>query len=181
MVHDLRTMLRLATGRHAQPSAAILDSRPRQSSPESGHRAGYDGAKRKRGSTVPMAVDTLGHLLALHVTPANEQDRAQVAQLTAQVQDVTGESVAIAFVDQGYTGAQPAQEAVAQGIRLEVVKLQRPRKASSSCPAGGWRSAVSAGPRAFAAWPGMMNDCRQPWQVCIFWPSRSYCSSALWN
>jgi hypothetical protein len=40
-----------------------------------------------------MAADTLGHLLALQVTPADEQDRAQVAQLTAQVQDVTGEAV----------------------------------------------------------------------------------------
>jgi transposase len=128
MVHDLRTLLRLATGRKAQPSAAILDSRTLQSSPESGHRAGYDGAKRKRGSKVHMAVDTLGHLLALHVTPANAQDRAQVAQLTAQVQDVTGEAVAIAFVDQGYTGERPAQEAAAHGIHLEVVKLPEAKK-----------------------------------------------------
>jgi transposase len=128
MVHDLRMLLRLATGRKAQPSAAILDSRTLQSSPESGHRAGYDGAKRKRGSKVHIAVDTLGHLLALHVTPANEQDRAQVAQLTAQVQDVTGDAVAIAFVDQGYTGERPAQDAAAHGIQLEVVKLPEAKK-----------------------------------------------------
>lgn len=120
---DLRTLLRLAAGRKEQPSAAILDSRTLQSSPASGHRAGYEGAKRKRGSKVHMAVDTLGHLLALRVTPANEQDRTQVAQVTAQVQEVTGESVTIAFGDQGYTGAQPAQEAVAHGMQLEVVKL----------------------------------------------------------
>src|SRR5919108_4689721 len=81
IVHDLRMLLRLADGRQAQPSATILDSRTLQSSPESGHRAGYDGAKRKRGSKVHMAVDTLGHLLALHVTPANDQDRAQVKEL----------------------------------------------------------------------------------------------------
>ena len=128
MVHDLRMLLRLATGRKAQPSAAILDSRTLQSSPESGHRAGYDGAKRKRGSTVHVAVDTLGHLLALHVTPANEQDRAQVAQLTAQAQGVTGDAVAIAFVDQGYTGERPAQDAAAHGIQLEVVKLPEAKK-----------------------------------------------------
>ena len=78
MVHDLRVLLRLAQGRNADPSAAILDSRTLQSSPESGERAGYDGAKRKRGSKTHMAVDTLGYLLALRVTPANEQDRAQV-------------------------------------------------------------------------------------------------------
>jgi transposase len=123
IVHDLRVLLRLADRRTAQPSATILDSRTLQSSPESGHRAGYDGAKRKRGSKVHIAVDTLGHLLALHVTPANAQDRAQVAQMAEQVQQVTGESVEVAFVDQGYTGDQPAQDAAAHGLSLEVVKL----------------------------------------------------------
>jgi len=128
MAHDLRVILRLAEGRHANPSAAILDSRTLQSTPESGARAGYDGAKRKRGSKVHMAVDTLGHLLALHVTPANEQDRAQVSALTSQVQAVTGESVEVAYVDQGYTGPQPVQDAATQGIRLEVVKLPEAKK-----------------------------------------------------
>jgi transposase len=123
IVHDLRMILRLAEGRTAHPSAAILDSRTLQSTPESGAQAGYDGAKRKRGSKVHMAVDTLGHLLALHVTAADAQDRAQVGQLAAQVQDVTGASVDIVFVDQGYTGDQPAQDAAAQGIQLAVVKL----------------------------------------------------------
>jgi transposase len=128
IVHDLRTLLRLAEGRAAQPSAAILDSRTLQSTPESGARAGYDGAKRKRGSKVHMAVDTLGHLLALHVTPADAQDRAQVAQLAEQVQDATGATVELAFVDQGYTGTRPAQAAAAHGIHLEVVKLPDAKK-----------------------------------------------------
>ena len=70
-----------------------------------------------------MAVDTLGYLLALHVTPANEQDRARVKRLAEQVQAATGETVELAFVDQGYTGAQPAQEAAEVGMTLEVVKL----------------------------------------------------------
>jgi transposase len=128
MVHDLRALLRLAQGRKADPSAAILDSRTLQSSPESGERAGYDGAKRKRGSKTHMAVDTLGYLLALHVTPANEQDRAQVEQLAQEIQDVTGETVELAFVDQGYTGQQPAQDAAKHGIQLEVVKLAEAKK-----------------------------------------------------
>jgi transposase len=67
-------------------------------------------------------VDTLGHLLALHVTPANEQERAQVGELTAQVQELTGENVELAYVDQGYTGEEPARAAQAHGIALEVVK-----------------------------------------------------------
>lgn len=128
MVHDLRALLRLAQGRKADPSAAIFDSRTLQSTPESGERAGYDGAKRKRGSKTHMAVDTLGYLLALHVTPADEQDRAQVAQLAQEIQEVTGESVELAFVDQGYTGDQPAQDATKHGIQLEVVKLAEAKK-----------------------------------------------------
>jgi transposase len=123
VVHDLRVVLRLAEGRTGQPSAAIVDSRTRQSTPESGPRAGDDGAKRKRGSKVHMAVDTLGHLLALQVTAANAPERAQVGQVTAQVQAVTGDAVEVAFVDQGYPGDQPAPAAAAHGIHLDVVKL----------------------------------------------------------
>jgi transposase len=123
MVHDLRMLMREIDGRNPHPSAAILDSRTLQSSPESGQRAGYDGHKRRKGSKVHIAVDTLGQLLAILVTPANEQDRAQVTALAEQIQEVTGESVEVAFVDQGYTGEQAAADAEAQGIRLEVVKL----------------------------------------------------------
>jgi transposase len=128
IVNDLRAVLRLAEGRQEQPSAAIFDSRTLQSSPESGHRAGYDGAKRRKGSKVHLAVDTLGHLLALHVTPADEQDRAQVGELAAAVQEVTGNKVELAFVDQGYTGDVPAQAAKAHGIQLEVVKLPQAKR-----------------------------------------------------
>src|SRR5262245_16998691 len=75
-----------------------------------------------------MAVDTLGHLLALHVTPANEQERAQVGELAQQVQETTGDTVQVAFVDQGYTGDAPAQDALQQGIELIVVKLPEAKK-----------------------------------------------------
>ena len=116
-------LLRLAAGRAPQPTAAIMDSRTLRSTPESGARAGYDGAKRRKGSKIHAAVDTLGHLLALHATPADAQDRAQVERLAAAVQEATGESVEVAFVDQGYTGATPQADAATHGIRLEVVKL----------------------------------------------------------
>lgn len=123
LVDDLRLLLREAQGRNRQPSAAIFDSRTLQSTPESGSRASYDGAKRRKGSKVHTAVDTLGNLLALLVTSANEQDRAQVGELDQAVQDVTGQTVEIAFVDQAYTGDTPAQEAKEHGMQLEVVKL----------------------------------------------------------
>jgi transposase len=128
MVHDLRALLRLAKGKQEQPSAAIFDGRTIQSTPESGDRAGYDGYKRKKGSKVHIGVDTLGWLLALLVTPANEQERAQVKELAEEVQAVTGGSVEIAYVDQGYTGDEPAQDAQAAGMELVVVKLAEAKK-----------------------------------------------------
>jgi transposase len=123
MVHDLRVLLRWGEGRADAPTAVILDSRTLQSTPESGARAGYDGHKRRKGSKVHLAVDTLGHLLALRVTPADAQERDQVAALAAAVQAATGDTVDLAFVDQGSTGAEPAAAAASHGIRLEVVKL----------------------------------------------------------
>jgi transposase len=122
IVHDLSLLLRLQAERSGQPSAVILDSRTVQSTPESGARAGYDGYKRRKGSKVHAAVDTLGHLLALVATPADQEDRAQVDALAAQVQAVTGDHVTLAYVDQGYTG-QHAADAAAHSIKLAVVKL----------------------------------------------------------
>ncbi len=128
LVDDLRLLLREAKGRKRQPSAAIFDSRTLQSTPESGSHAGYDGAKRRKGSKVHAAVDTLGNLLALLVTPANEQDRAQVGELAAAVQKVTGQAVEVAFVDQAYTGDVPEAEAKQHGIQLAVVKLPEAKR-----------------------------------------------------
>lgn len=128
MVQDLRVLLRWLQGRQDAPTATILDSRTIQSTPESGHRAGYDGYKRKQGSKIHAAVDTLGELLALHVTPANASDRAQVSELTQAVQDATGDHVEVAFVDQGYTGQPAADAAAAHGIELVVVKLEEAKR-----------------------------------------------------
>lgn len=123
MTQDLRRILRSLENRHEEPSAAIFDSRTSQSTPESGHRGGYDGAKRKKGSKVHMAVDTLGYLLALHVTAADKQDRQEVGKLAGEVQKQTGKSVELAYVDQGYTGEKAAEAAKKKKIELSVVKL----------------------------------------------------------
>jgi len=122
MVHDLRSVLRMCAAREADPTAAIFDGRTMQSTPESGTRAGYDGHKRKKGTKVHLAVDTLGHLLALCVTPASKQEREQVAALSERVQQATGQSVELAYVDQGYTGDRAAEAAETHDIQLEVVK-----------------------------------------------------------
>ena len=122
MVEDLRKLLREYAGRKPQPTAMILDSRTLQSTPESGARAGYDGAKRRKGPKFHAAVDTLGHLLALHGTAADEQGSAQVGVLAKAVQQITGEHVELAYVDQGYTGETTAQAAEKHGVQLEVVE-----------------------------------------------------------
>jgi transposase len=136
IVHDLRALLRQAAGRNPDPSAAIFDSRTLRSSPESGARAGFDVHKKTRGSKLHLAVDTLGNLLAALCTPANAQDRDQVAALTDAVQEATGYSVEVAFVDQAYTGEDAADAADLAGIRLEVVKLPEAKRGFILLPRG---------------------------------------------
>ena len=128
LAEDLRAVLWVAAGRKVQPRAAILDSRTLRSSPESGTRAGYGGAKRKRGSKLHLAVDTLGQLLTLHVTPASTDDRAEVGRLAQAAQASIGQCVHLAYVDQGYTGLKAADAAKAHGIELEVVKLPNAKR-----------------------------------------------------
>lgn len=106
----------------------VVDSRTLRSSPESGARAGYDGAKRKRGAKVHLAVDTMGYPVASTATPADVGDRDAVGLLTQAVQAEADDSVDLAFVDQGYTGAKAADAAQANGIALEVVKAPEAKR-----------------------------------------------------
>ena len=90
LTDDLRALLRQVHGRDPESTACVLDSRTMQSTPKSGARAAYDAGKRRKGTKVHLAVDTLGHPLAVHAIAADEQDRAHVAPLPEKVQDVTG-------------------------------------------------------------------------------------------
>jgi hypothetical protein len=62
-----------------------------------------------------VAVDTLDQSAGVVVTPADGQDRAQVAALAEQLQAATGDMVEVAFADAGYGGDQAAQDAEAHG------------------------------------------------------------------
>lgn len=97
-------LFRASAGRFAQAGAALAECeadssavvwglRTIQSTSGNGARASYDGAKRRKGSTVHVVVDTLGQLLAAVVTPANEPDRGQVATPCEQGQSVTAQHV----------------------------------------------------------------------------------------
>ncbi|WP_459554671.1 IS5 family transposase [Lacunimicrobium album] len=128
IAHDLRIIERLLKERDEEPSAVILDARTLQSTPESGSRAGFDGAKKKQGSKVHVAVDTLGNLLAITITPGNEQERDQVHELARKLQELTKGRVELAYADQGYTGQRAVETAAAHEIELEIVKHTEAKK-----------------------------------------------------
>jgi transposase len=123
IIADLRAPIQLGEGRAPQPMAAMLGSRTRRSPPERGQRAGRDGANRRTGTTVRLAIDALGDRLAPRVTPANAQARARVAEPAAAAQAATGEPAAVAYAEAGYTGEEPRQAAAAAGIATEVYEL----------------------------------------------------------
>ena len=181
MVHDLRVLLREVAGRQGQPSAIILDSRTLQSTPESGARAGYDGAKRRKGAKVHAAVDTLGHLLALHVTPADEQDRAQVAELAQAVQNLTDQSVTLAYVDQGYTGENAREAAQANGIALEVIKHTEAKRGFILLPRRWVVERSFAWAARFRVWRATMSAYPKPLPVSITSPLLASCTIASFH
>jgi hypothetical protein len=141
MVEDLRLLLRRVKGRKGQPSAAIFDSRVLQSIAESGGHSGYDGAKRRKGSKVHVAVDTLVHLLTLLVTPANGQDRAQVGALAHSVQEATGQSVELASSIRPTLETRRLRQRPPRAPSWPSSSCQRPNAVLSCCPGAGWWSA----------------------------------------
>ncbi len=177
MAHDLRAILRLALERKADPSAVILDSRTIQSTPESGARAGFDGHKKRKGSKVHAAVDTLGHLLALVVTPANEQDRAQVGQLAQAVQAAVEEPVQIWRLSTKATpGRNQPRRPPRKASSCKSSNIIKPSADLCCCPDAGWWNDRLRGPRGFGAWRAITNGCRPRWPDTIGWPLSRSCS-----
>jgi transposase len=72
----LRERVRLAEGRTATPTAAIIDSQSVKAAENVWRSSrGYDAGKKINGRKRHIAVDTLGLLLCVLVTAANVQDR----------------------------------------------------------------------------------------------------------
>lgn len=122
IVHDLNELQRGLVGSEVTPSVVVPAGRTLQSTPQRGHRAGYDGAKRRKGSQAPIPVDTLGQLLRVVSTSAKEQGRAQVGELCRQVREITSQTVTVGFVDQGCTGEEAEYAAAAHSIDLQAIK-----------------------------------------------------------
>jgi hypothetical protein len=138
MAHDLRKLARWAAGRHCAPTAVLCSSSTRPTTPESGPSAGYDGYKRCHGSKSRLVVDTLGHLLAIHVIPADVPHHKRLRSIGGwgAVQQVSGETAELTCGDQVHTGDGLAVDAAAYDIRLEVLKLPEAKRGFELLP---WR------------------------------------------
>jgi hypothetical protein len=173
LVADGQSIVREWAGRKGQPTVICIDSRTLQSTPESGGRAGYDGAKRRKGSKGHIAVDTLDHLLALTVTPADQGDREQVAPLAERVQQVTGATVELAYVDQGYTGPNAQKRHNSMVSDSKSSSTPWPNEASCCCPDDGSSKETSPGPHAAEDSPETTNDSHKPSKECTSSTSQS--------
>ena len=83
---------------------------------------GYDAGKKIKGAKRHIAVDTLGLMHGLVVTPASIQDRDMIAPLMTVVRSMCA-TIQKSLADGGYQGAATATEVLAlAGIPLEIVK-----------------------------------------------------------
>jgi putative transposase len=119
----LRLCTRTDHGRHAQPSAAILDS---QSVKSDGHggTVGYDAGKKIKGRKRHLLVDTLGLVLGVVVTPADCPERDGAQQVLRRVGGWFRRLRKL-WVDGGYTGEPFAQWVRTHWPKLEVEVVKR--------------------------------------------------------
>ena len=111
------------------PCKAVQRVAPEPVTMATSGKKGQQGACRRRHARPPLGrAGHPGHLLAVLVTPANDQARAQVGELARQVQEATQRSVQLAYVDQGHTGEKPAAAADEHGIELEVIELAEAKR-----------------------------------------------------
>jgi putative transposase len=120
-LHDrLRAQWRERLGKHALPSAAILDSQSTRISPQGG-ASGYDAGKKVKGRKRHLLVDTLGLLLSVVVTAASVQDRdGAVPSVATACQQYP--SLPKRYVDGAYAGGCAALLRSAHGLDVEVVR-----------------------------------------------------------
>ncbi len=99
----LRKMERKRQGRKAEPSAGSIDSQSVKSGIQ-GEAVGIDGGKKVKGRKRHILVDTLGLILAVIVTSANEGERKGLKML---MKDYFGKGVTRLrkiWADAGYSG-----------------------------------------------------------------------------
>jgi transposase len=120
MHNGLREQVRLAEGRQAEPSAAILDSQSvRGAETVAKTSRGFDGGKKVNGRKRHIAVDTCGLLLVVLVTGAGVQDR-DGARLLLWTLATCFRRISMVWVDGGYSGG-PVTLGTALGLVVQVV------------------------------------------------------------
>lgn len=130
----LREIIRAAEGREVEPSLGIVDSQSVKTTASSPvENRGFDAAKKVKGRKRHILVDILGLLIALHITPADVQDRdaIEVVLTKAQSQSTRLEKV---LVDSVYRGPQVELAAARTGIKIEVVSRSNDRPGFSPIP-----------------------------------------------
>ena len=121
MLSAVNDRVRQAAGRVAAPSAAIIDSQSIRAAETVRRRSrGWDAGKKVNGRKRHIAVDTLGLLLAILVTPASTQDRAAAPRLLRLLR-ATGARLRHVWADGGYTG-HPINDAQQLGLRMQIVQ-----------------------------------------------------------
>ena len=124
MHDDLRDRVRLAAGRTAAPTAAVIDSQSVKGSEMIARtRRGYDAGKKINGTKRHLAVDALGLLLTVLVTAASVQDRDAAKPLLWNLRKAFP-SVKLAWADGGYAGKLVtwARTRLKPKLTLEIVK-----------------------------------------------------------
>lgn len=118
----LRDRVRATAGRGAAPSAAIIDSQSvRAADTVARPSRGYDAGKKINGRKRHIAVDVLGLLLALVVTPASVQDRDGARPLLWRLAR-DHRRLRLVWADSGYAGKLVTWATTTLRLPVQVVK-----------------------------------------------------------
>ena len=151
-MHDrLRAQWRERLGRHAQPTAAVLDSQATRHSPQGG-QAGFDAGKKLKGRKRPLLVDTLGLLLAVTVTAASVQDRDGAPAVVA-AGCAKWPTLQRLYVDGAYSGQCAQSLEATHRITVEVVRHPGHRNAYVFVDRAELASSIEPVPSGFVVLP----------------------------